>query len=277
MKKTKIEWADATWNPVTGCFHGCEYCYARGIVNRFGGYWDENALRSKGALGVTHDLDAPMYRHTTGKNRDKGVHSVVSPYPYCFDPTLHRYKLNEPQKWTEPRTIFVCSMADLFGEWIPDSWIKSVFDACRAAPQHRYLFLTKNPARYQKIKQTGLDMPKNCWIGTTVTCNDDEQEHTRTLLLSENWNMLVSWFVSVEPLLEKLSDKSIENIASMHWVIIGAESGNRNGKVIPKKEWIDEIVAECDKCRVPVFMKDSLIPIVGEENMRRELPWEVQT
>ena len=36
-KKTKIDWCDSTWNPVTGCLHGCPYCYARGIAERFNG------------------------------------------------------------------------------------------------------------------------------------------------------------------------------------------------------------------------------------------------
>ena len=57
------------------------------------------------------------------------------------------------------------------------------------------------------------------------------------------------------------------------WVIVGAETGNRSGKIIPEKEWIDRIVKDCDLRGVPVFMKDSLIPVVGEENMRREFPW----
>jgi hypothetical protein len=52
----------------------------------------------------------------------------------------------------------------------------------------------------------------------------------------------------------------------------GAETGNRKGKIIPKREWIDNIVRAADEAGVPVFMKDSLIPIVGEENMRREFP-----
>ena len=68
-----------------------------------------------------------------------------APYPFGFKPTFHRYRLNQPMRWTKPRDIFVCSMADLFGEWVPTEWISAVIEACKAAPQHRYLFLTKNP------------------------------------------------------------------------------------------------------------------------------------
>lgn len=115
MNKTKIDWATMSWNPVTGCYHGCPYCYADRMTIRFSGHWDDNTLRTVGGDGNLHVLDEPMYRHTSGKNRDVGVRSVVAPFPFGFDPTFHRYRLGEPQKWKKPQTIFVCSMADLFG------------------------------------------------------------------------------------------------------------------------------------------------------------------
>ena len=142
MKNTKIDWADSTWNPVTGCLHGCEYCYARRIAERFGGASEihnnecchECQWITEGT-GEIHDLNEPIYDFDNGRN---------APYPFGFDPTFHRYRLDEPQKWKKPRNIFVCSMADLFGDWVPDEWIREVFQACEAAPQHRYLFLSKN-------------------------------------------------------------------------------------------------------------------------------------
>lgn len=142
MDKTKIDWCDSTWNPVTGCQHNCEYCYARGIASRFGGHWDKNNLRHLGENGNIHVLEEPMCKHTTGKNRDCPVHNIQAPYPYGFDPTLHKYRLDDYRD-KKGRNIFVCSMADLFGEWVPDSWIYEVFEACDKAPQHNYLFLTK--------------------------------------------------------------------------------------------------------------------------------------
>ena len=59
---------------------------------------------------------------------------------------------------------------------------------------------------------------------------------------------------------------------SIDWIIVGAETGNRKNKVAPKKEWIDSIVEQGKIFNIPVFMKDSLIPILGEENMLREFP-----
>lgn len=158
MNKTKIEWCDSTWNPVTGCMHGCVYCYARQMANRFKGY-DKITLPDTSISKGQHVLEVPAAKR--GK---------VAPYPFNFDPTFHRYHLDEPQKWKNPRTIFVCSMTDLFGDWVPDEWIEAVFEACGKAPQHRYLFLTKNPKRYIELADNGkLPQNKNMWYGISIT------------------------------------------------------------------------------------------------------------
>ena len=268
MDKTKIEWADATWNPVTGCFHGCEYCYARRIAERF-------------APLCTPRLGDPGMEGAAKWDSDRGLDTMlelekpykpegrVVPYPMGFFPTFHRYRLNQPAKWKEPRTIFVCSMADLFGEWVPDEWIEAVFRACLDAPQHRYLFLTKNPECYQSLAYRGL-LPKrdNFWYGSTAT------GPYKPVFYGEGFHT----FVSVEPILEDFGccpDDPERSLASCtDWIILGAESGNRRDKVTPKAAWIEGLVADYSKWDKPVFMKDSLIPVVGEKNMRREFPWE---
>ena len=81
---------------------------------------------------------------------------------------------------------------------------------------------------------------------------------------------LFNTFISIEPLLADISDDNFEELPD--WIIIGAETGHRKNKVIPKKEWIDKIVKHCRENNVPVFMKNSLVPIIGEENMLREFP-----
>ena len=260
MKKTKIDWCDATWNPVTGCLHGCEYCYARKIAERFGGNM------------MPFFVERPILREPVRDGAGK-----IMPYPFDFLPTFHRYKLDEPKRWTKPRTIFVCSMADLFGDWVPDEWIQEVFQACEAAPWHKYLFLTKNPKRFKMLRENGIKLPKDCWIGTSVSKDKEEanQYTGRTRYISDNWDTTAKWFVSVEPILERMSRNSLENLTAMHWVIVGAETGNRKGKIVPQKEWIDEIAAECRRCRVPIFMKESLREIMGDD-FRQEFPWEVR-
>ena len=269
MDKTKIEWADATWNPVTGCFHGCEYCYARRIAERFapartpclGDPGMDGACKLDSGEGMDTMLELEKPYKPEGR---------VIPYPMGFFPTLHKYRLNQLRKWTEPRTIFVCSMADLFGEWVPDEWIEAVFDACRDAPQHRYLFLTKNPVRYLSIALAGrLPGEDNFWFGSTATGPDT------VAFYGKGYHT----FVSFEPVLEEFGFiNSDDNIANRtDWAILGAETGNRKGKVTPKKEWIDAITDEYRKRGKPVFMKDSLIPIIGEANMLRQFPWEATT
>lgn len=246
---------------MTGCKHGCKYCYARKIANRFGGNSAKNIscavshFKYNNTISFRYELDKPA------KRRDEHLKLVSAPYPFDFAPTLHRYRLSEYEK-KESRTIFVCSMADLFGNWVPDSWIEEVFAACDKAPQHRYLFLTKNPFRYEQLHQKGiLRKSDNMWYGFSAT------KATHDYWLDTQYNT----FVSVEPILEAV-DVSAEE---PKWIIIGAESGNRQGKVIPEKEWIDNICKAAAITHTPVFMKDSLVPIVGEENMRREFPWNM--
>ena len=269
MKKTKIEWCDSSWNPVTGCRHGCEYCYARRIAERFGGYY---------GYGCEEDFDRvekqrEYYLTEPAYNKGKRQERRKAPYPFGFEPTFHRYMLDVPEKWTKPRNIFVCSMADLFGEWVPDSWIKEVFAACERAPQHRYLFLTKNPERYTDLEVKDL-LPhrKNMWYGISVT---DAQQARRALATIENITTEAGAFLSLEPLMPEAITPELEIsiVDFTDWVIIGAETGNRKGKVTPSKDLINKIKIDCAIYKKPLFMKDSLIPIVGEEGMRREFPW----
>lgn len=261
--KTKIDWCDSSWNPVTGCQHDCEYCYARSLANRYGGFdHDEgkNPVGNQFVIGV-QELDKP--KHIMRKN---GLHKA--PYPWFFLPTLHRYRLDQPSKWSEPRTIFVCSMADLFGKWVPDEWIEAVINACLAAPQHRYLFLTKNPARYMHLIANGIipENQPNFWFGSTATIPEMEFF----------WCDEVNTFVSIEPILapfEDLTDEGVDPASKTNWIIVGAETGNRKNKVVPQKSWIDEIVSAAKKAGTPVFMKDSLRELMGD-GFKQEFPWE---
>ena len=267
--KTKIDWCDASWNPVTGCLHGCEYCYARGIANRFGSH-----IGSKDNL---HVLDTPIRCTDTYCFMQMAGISAgrKQPYPYDFDPTFHRYKLEEPKRWRKPRNIFVCSMADLFGEWVPDEWIKAVFDACAKAPQHRYLFLTKNPKRYIETYPWYLERIQRiskafeAWFGYTY---DGVGNGEIRKALKRQYSL--HQFISIEPMRGAIWEDEILSIRSTcDWVIIGAETGNRRDKVVPEKRWIMKIADQCEVSGIPVFMKESLRGIMGED-FRQEFPWE---
>ena len=231
MNKTKIDWATMSWNPVTGCRHGCPYCYARRTATRFNAGLEDPAPLAGGLHVLPEKIKA-------------------TPYPYGFEPTLHRYRLGQPQNTKEPQTVFVCSMADLFGRWVPTSWIVEVLDACRKAPQHRYLFLTKNPTRYLELDHLAL-LPheSNFWYGSTVANMD-----AVGMYVMQGVNINSFW--SMEPLLGPVDMAAAEGLPE--WVILGAETGNRPDKVTPARKWVDDIVAFCEENEIPVFFKNNL-------------------
>ena len=247
MRNTRIEWCTDSYNPVSGCRHTCPYCYARAMVNRFSKAGEPD--------GTLYTLNVPI-------RRDNGT---VDPYPFGFAPTYHRYRLKmvEDMRNWKPSNIFICSMADLFGEWVPERWIMEIVDALKGVPQHNYLFLTKNPGRYLELmREEKLPTERNFWYGSTVATGEME------FFFHED----AKAFLSIEPLLEDFGEKEDDTLQYIDWAIIGAETGNRKGRVVPEKAWVDNIVEQCDAACVPVFMKDSLIPITGEENMRRDMP-----
>lgn len=251
VNKTKIEWCTHTWNPVTGCKRGCPYCYARSMANRFGtNSSDSIFLKGHVANGELVVIPGKDTRTLTDAMFELNAPVYGNPYPFRFRPTFRRYLLDELRKSRGAKDIFVCSMADLFGDWVPTRWIRDVLDACSAAPKHRYLFLTKNPARYETLNLLAL-LPReeNFWYGATVTETED----------FERFPML-AWphaFLSAEPLLGRVDMNKMQGV---RWVIVGAETGNYRpvNKVTPKREWVDEIAAFCGKYGIPVFYKDSL-------------------
>lgn len=262
MNRSRIEWCDHTWNPITGCRHNCSYCYAQRLTKRFSGDVRLNIMAKKDyrmqpardGSGDLYVLDKPMLNET-------GEQLI---YPFGFAPTLHLHRMGTLDKLKMGNNIFVGAMSDVFGEWVPDDWIEKIMNVCLERPQHNYLFLTKNPKRYISYGiPTGN---QNMWYGTTITGPVDIE---RAYSLAVD----AKTFVSIEPLKAGFSKDNLKLICELSdWIIIGAETGRNSKKVIPEFDWIKDIVLEADNSAIPVFMKDSLIPIVGEENMRREFP-----
>ena len=168
-----------------------------------------------------------------------------------------------------------------------------MFEACEAAPQHRFLFLTKNPGRYCHLERAGI-MPKgdNFWFGATFDHSNwpgHDGPHEipgRPTTFALHGKMVhdagdfyypaypeKNRFVSFEPLLYDIG----AHIGSTgaQWHIIGAETGNRKGKVATQREWVEHIVEYSDKNHIPVFMKESLRGLMGDD-FRQEFPWEVR-
>lgn len=256
MQKTKIEWCDSTWNPVTGCLHTCEYCYARRIAERFGTLNKGPQPEDEGLSFVPDEperffeLDEPV-RSEAGR---------VEPYPANFYPTLHRYRLDEPSRVREPQNIFVCSMADLFGAWVPTVWITTVFDACRKAPRHNYLFLTKNPERYLDLAGDELlPLESNFWYGSTVTGPEDPFFYHKD----------AQTFLSIEPMLEAFTLEDYDGgFDTQSWIILGAMTGPGSRRHQPMRPWVEAVVNAAQRSGRPVFMKDSMKPIWGSELIR---------
>lgn len=267
LHKTKICWATHTWNPVSGCLHGCEYCYAKRQVERWMPHATERPMvdPQTGATGILSEgKDHPkcwrMSRPTKLEDGASGGYTRSTPYPKGFDPTLHAYMMDFPIKREIPSRIFVCSMADLFGEWVPDVWIDTVFDTCLRAPQHTYLFLTKNPARYISLEKAGrLPHNPNFWYGTTATGPD------KPFFIYDK----VNTFLSIEPLLEPFTAEQYDGcLKTVGWVIVGAMTGPTRKKYQPRREWVQDIVDAAHREGVPVWMKDNLADAWGSELLR---------
>lgn len=208
-----IEWAAWSWNPVTGCKHGCDYCYARDIANRF--------------------------------------------YPQGFEPTFHSERLAAPtntksilQRWSDDKGhkgVFVCSMADLFGDWVPQEWIDAVLEATRDSPQWNFIFLTKNPKRLVDI-----GWPSNAWVGTTI----DVQTRVKQAEDAFSQFDATKKFVSCEPMLEQLQFSRLD---VFDWVIIGGRSKNSKlPEFQPNPWWAINLSYEARKSGCQVYWKTNL-------------------
>jgi protein gp37 len=216
---TKIEWTDETWNPVTGCVKispGCKHCYAEKFAERWRGVVLPNRK-----LHVFHD---------------------------GFDPTLRPERMMQPLTWKTPRMVFVNSMSDLFGEFVPDDFLSSVFDVMRRTPQHTYQVLTKRADRLEEWTRRArwLSTARHIWLGVSV---EDRKygvpriEHLRRAVAGTR-------FLSLEPLLEDVGDLDLRAI---DWVIVGGESGPRARPM--QKGWVRSVRDQCIAAGVAFFFK----------------------
>lgn len=227
-----IEWAQWSWNPITGCKHECPYCYARDIAERFYQHGFEPAI-------IPSRLSAPYSK----------------PVPA------------QAENDTSYKNVFVCSMADLFGRWVPTEWIQSVLDVCEDNPQWNFLFLTKFP-----IRMSEFDFPDNCWVGTTV----DHQARVKNAEKAfAKVNAKVKW-LSIEPMLTPLE---FSDLSMFQWVVIGgSSSSNETPEWKPPFEWIANLTQHAWKCGTKVYFKTNLLervkqfPLTGQDTETRQLP-----
>jgi protein gp37 len=216
---SKIEWTEATWNPVRGCLKvspGCKHCYAETFAERFRG---------------------------------------VSGHPYGrgFDPRLVPEKLLEPLSWASSKSVFVNSMSDLFQDAVPDDYIAAVVEVMLLTPWHTYQVLTKRSTRLESLLRNKLQRAaaaSHIWWGVSV---EDRKygvpriDHLRNTPASTR-------FLSVEPLLEDLGEIDLRGI---DWVIVGGESGP--GARPMEEEWVEAIRRCCSDAdaRLVGFKRES--------------------
>ena len=157
-------------------------------------------------------------------------------------------------------TFLLTGLSD-FSEWLP-AWREAVFARMAANPQHRYIFLTKRPENVDFT--TELD---TAWMGVTVTRASEKQRlvDLRRHIRAKHYH------ATFEPLFEDVGELDLTGI---DWVVVGTETGRRRGKVDARSEWVFSIVRQAHEQGVPVFMKEDLLPILGEQQMIQELPKE---
>lgn len=237
MNRTKIEWTDFSWNPIKGiCPVRC-------------------------------------------KLPDGGV--------YCYGKDIYeRFKWNPKPRMEEtaffndavnigrakPSKIFVCSTFDLFHPitkspcpWHPRvSWRDVVFHEIKTRPQHTFQILTKLPQNIDR------PMPDNVWLGISITGSPNEDQFYRRFdLFRTKANIR---FISFEPLLYPISENLLNELMNFDWIIVGRLTGHGK-KHDPQKYWIEEIVDTAREWKIPVFLKDNLRDIMGED-LIQEMPDE---
>lgn len=275
MNRSKIEWCDHTWNPITGCRHECSYCYARAMAARFAGDVRMNKM-AKADYQLVDSADGSAEVYCLEKPMKNETGNLLG-YPFGFEPTYHRYRMDTLDNLKMGNNIFVGAMADVFGKWVPEMWITDILGACMKRPKHNYMFLTKNPERYSELHEAGkLPEADNMFYGATVTQGAQLERATRVFTdLPDSFHT----FFSIEPILEDITACKIweDAVLQVDWIIVGAQTGHGKDKVVPGMEWIKKIVVSADEAyRVPVFMKDSLTSVVSEKNMRRDFPKALQ-
>lgn len=149
-----------------------------------------------------------------------------------YEPRFYPERLKEPCWTKKPSKIFVCSMADLFGEWVPKDWIEKILGVVSQNPQHTFQFLTKNPERYLEF-----DFPENCWLGTT--CESWAKYERVIWLIEKKMASGNKTFISIEPLLGEWKWKFQKDKKFIDLVIVGAMTGPN--AIEPKQEWIKSI------------------------------------
>jgi len=267
--QTEIQWADSTWNCWRGCkpvSEGCAHCYARTLVNRFGGDFSKRVRSAPDTFNAPLKWNKkPWVCDKCGTTRPDNVNCMLTGEGanVCRNNTFHR------------RRVFSLSLGDWLDPEVPVEWLADMLDVIRRCPDLDFLLLTKRPelwavrmeaiwhhATHDAPSGVAFDWlkgnltPANIWLGTTVE-NQEAADRRIPELLRIPAKVR---FLSVEPLLEPIAlqcalpaSLSDADDQFVDWVIVGGESGPKARPC--NVEWIRSIVKQCADASVPCFVK----------------------
>lgn len=254
MGRSKIEYCDNTWNPITGCLHQneCQKCRGRTFARTLCGdtRWNKSRTGLYRKEGEVYILDQEFYR-AEGKK-------VLMPFGY--EPTVFRFRMDHIRYITGCK-LYVGSAAEMFGPWIEDKWLEQIFQTVSEYPQHVYMFLTNYPARYVELLQKGImdGDAENLWYGMyswggNAEFPEDLPEAAHTYL-----------YVHVNDLPVRLTGRQPE------WIILDR---HRCDKVLfpDIKARIQAFVEDGEKQGIKLFMTKHIRSLAREEDIRMEFP-----
>ncbi|MBW4439169.1 MAG: phage Gp37/Gp68 family protein [Pleurocapsa minor GSE-CHR-MK-17-07R] len=229
VRKRGIEWTDFTWNPVAGCKHSCRWTMPDGSI-------------------------AECYAETVAERVAQAA------YPHGFEHHYWRPEiLDEPLKIKAQSKIFLDSMSDLMGHWVPAEEIERVFDICRQAHWHSFQLLTKNAPRLLEF-----DIPENVWVGVSAPpsfmfgkpLSADQQKRMvkRQLEVLRNIRVPIRW-MSIEPLSFNIAPLLVDS--PLEWAVIGAAT-NGPKTYQPERDWVLNALKVLKAQGTKIFFKGNL-------------------
>ncbi len=239
-----IEWTDYTWNPVGGCKHACRWempdgsiaiCYAEHVAERV----------------------------------------AQAAYPHGFEHHYWRPELlEEPLKLKEPAKIFLDSMSDLMGHWVPDEQIEQVLDIAREARQHSFQLLTKNAPRLLQFEfppnvWVGVSAPPSFFMGRRLSEQQQARMVRRQIEVLRDVKAAVRW-MSIEPLSFDIAPLLVDS--DLQWAVIGAAT-NGPKSYQPRPEWVVNVLDVLDAQNTAVFFKGN----IEWSPWREEFPAVIET
>lgn len=190
---------------------------------------------------------SPGCKHCYAETMARRLQAMrVRGYENGFGLSLLPERLNEPVARRKPTMYFVNSMSDLFHEEIPFVFLDRVFDVIARTPQHTYQILTKRSERMRAYFSKGRAVPENVWLGVSV----EDRRHGLPRIDDLRVIPARIRFLSVEPLLE---DLETIDLAGIHWVIVGGESGPKARPMEPA--WVANVQQACEEQGAAFFFK----------------------